>query len=79
MTFQNVAANRQVADSGLSLSSRTRWSCRSRIFFAHGREQVLHSAARLLGQPLQAIIASSYVRAQQTGALQSCACRVEGR
>ena len=35
----------------------------------HGREQVLHSAARLLGQPLQAIIASPYVRAQQTAAL----------
>jgi len=28
---------------------------------AHGREQVLHSAAYLLGQPLQAIIASPYV------------------
>jgi phosphohistidine phosphatase len=36
---------------------------------AHGREQVLHSAARLLGQPLQAIIASPFVRAQQTAAL----------
>jgi phosphohistidine phosphatase len=36
---------------------------------SHGREQVLHSAARLLGQPLQAIIASPYVRAQQTAAL----------
>lgn len=35
----------------------------------HGREQVLFSAARLLGQPLQAIIASPYVRAQQTAAL----------
>lgn len=35
----------------------------------HGREQVLHSAARLLGEPLQAIIASPYVRAQQTAAL----------
>lgn len=35
----------------------------------HGREQVLLSAARLLGQPLQAIIASPYVRAQQTAAL----------
>ena len=35
----------------------------------HGREQVLRSAARLLGQPLQAIIASPYVRAQQTAAL----------
>nr|WP_275679459.1 MULTISPECIES: phosphohistidine phosphatase SixA [Pseudomonas] len=36
---------------------------------AHGREQALRSAARLLGQPLQAIIASPYVRAQQTAAL----------
>ncbi|MBF8747228.1 phosphohistidine phosphatase SixA [Pseudomonas putida] len=35
----------------------------------HGREQVLHSAAQLLGQPLLAIIASPYVRAQQTAAL----------
>lgn len=36
---------------------------------AHGREQVMRSAARLLGQPLDAIIASPYVRAQQTAAL----------
>ncbi|PWB35701.1 phosphohistidine phosphatase SixA [Pseudomonas sp. SDI] len=36
---------------------------------AQGREQVLRSAAQLLGQPLQAIIASPYVRAQQTAAL----------
>ncbi|CAM3842377.1 Phosphohistidine phosphatase SixA [Pseudomonas reidholzensis] len=36
---------------------------------AHGREQVLRSAARLIGQPLQAIVASPYVRAQQTAAL----------
>nr|WP_154211393.1 MULTISPECIES: phosphohistidine phosphatase SixA [Pseudomonas] len=36
---------------------------------AHGREQVVRSAAHLLGQPLQAIIASPYVRAQQTAAL----------
>ncbi|MDD2061270.1 phosphohistidine phosphatase SixA [Pseudomonas sp. GD03860] len=36
---------------------------------AHGREQVLRSAAHLLGQPLQAILASPYVRAQQTAAL----------
>ena len=36
---------------------------------AHGREQVLRSATCLLGQPLQAIIASPYVRAQQTAAL----------
>lgn len=34
-----------------------------------GREQVQRSAARLLGQPLQAIFASPYVRAQQTAAL----------
>ncbi|HEK1008081.1 TPA: phosphohistidine phosphatase SixA [Pseudomonas putida] len=36
---------------------------------SHGREQVLRSAGHLLGQPLQAIIASPYVRAQQTAAL----------
>ncbi len=36
---------------------------------AHGREQVLHSAAYLIGQPLLAIVASPYVRAQQTAAL----------
>ncbi len=36
---------------------------------AHGRQQVLRSAAHLLGQPLDAIIASPYVRAQQTAAL----------
>ncbi|MNR04259.1 Phosphohistidine phosphatase SixA [compost metagenome] len=36
---------------------------------AHGREQVLRSAAVLLGQPLQVILASPYVRAQQTAAL----------
>jgi len=35
----------------------------------HGRRQVLRSAAHLLGQPLDAIIASPYVRAQQTAAL----------
>lgn len=35
----------------------------------HGREQVLRSAARLLGEPLQVILASPYVRAQQTAAL----------
>ncbi|WP_028693874.1 phosphohistidine phosphatase SixA [Pseudomonas cremoricolorata] len=34
-----------------------------------GREQVQRSAARLLGQPVQAIFASPYVRAQQTAAL----------
>ncbi|MDE1166297.1 MAG: phosphohistidine phosphatase SixA [Pseudomonas sp.] len=36
---------------------------------AHGREQVLRSAAQLLGQPLDAILVSPYVRAQQTAAL----------
>ncbi|NES08624.1 phosphohistidine phosphatase SixA [Pseudomonas laurentiana] len=35
----------------------------------HGREQVLRSAAQLLGQPLQAVLASPYVRAQQTAML----------
>ena len=34
-----------------------------------GREQVLHSAARLLDQPLDSILASPYVRAQQTAEL----------
>jgi phosphohistidine phosphatase len=36
---------------------------------AHGREEVLRSAAHLLGQPLDAILASPYVRAQQTAEL----------
>ncbi|TVT85535.1 phosphohistidine phosphatase SixA [Pseudomonas sp. H3(2019)] len=36
---------------------------------AHGREEVLRSAAQLIGQPIQAIIASPYVRAQQTAQL----------
>lgn len=36
---------------------------------AHGREEVLNSAAHLLGQPLSRIIASPYVRAQQTAEL----------
>ncbi|MGH8451558.1 phosphohistidine phosphatase SixA [Pseudomonas sp.] len=35
----------------------------------HGRAEVLHSAAHLIGQPLSAIIASPYVRAQQTAQL----------
>ena len=35
----------------------------------HGREQVLHSAARLIGQPLDCILVSPYVRAQQTAEL----------
>ena len=36
---------------------------------AHGREQVLHSAARLIGQPLDSILVSPYVRARQTAEL----------
>lgn len=36
---------------------------------AQGREQVLRSALHLQDQPLQAILASPYVRAQQTAAL----------
>jgi len=36
---------------------------------AQGREEVLRSAAQLIGQPIQAIIASPYVRAQQTAQL----------
>ena len=35
----------------------------------HGRKQVLRSAAHLIGQPLDAIVASPYVRAQQTAEL----------
>ena len=35
----------------------------------HGRQEVLHSAAHLIGQPISAIIASPYVRAQQTAQL----------
>lgn len=33
---------------------------------AHGRKEVLQSAARLAGLPLDGILASPYVRAQQT-------------
>ncbi|MGV8916600.1 MAG: phosphohistidine phosphatase SixA [Pseudomonas sp.] len=36
---------------------------------AHGCEEVLKSAAQLLGKPLNRIIASPYVRAQQTAEL----------
>ena len=36
---------------------------------AHGRQQVLHSAAHLLGRPLDAIISSPYLRARQTAEL----------
>ncbi|MFO2464925.1 phosphohistidine phosphatase SixA [Pseudomonas sp. 15FMM2] len=35
----------------------------------HGRREVLRSAAHLVGQPISAIIASPYVRAQQTAQL----------
>lgn len=40
-----------------------------RTLTAHGREEVLHSAAELIGRPLTAIYASPYVRAQQTAQL----------
>ena len=36
---------------------------------AQGRREVLRSAAHLVGQPIQAILASPYVRAQQTAQL----------
>ncbi|MCK9817165.1 phosphohistidine phosphatase SixA [Pseudomonas sp. MAFF 302046] len=35
----------------------------------HGRKEVLESAAQLIGQPIGAILASPYVRAQQTAQL----------
>lgn len=35
----------------------------------HGRKQVLNNAAHLLGQPLAGILASPYLRAQQTAQL----------
>ena len=35
----------------------------------HGRKEVLSSAAKLIGQPLTAIYASPYLRAQQTAQL----------
>ena len=43
-------------------------ACRDaeRMLTARGREQVLQSAAHLIGQPLDAIFVSPYVRAQQT-------------
>lgn len=41
----------------------------ARRLTAHGREQVLRSAAHLLGKVPQVILASPYVRAQQTAAL----------
>ncbi|MDB6446436.1 MAG: phosphohistidine phosphatase SixA [Mesorhizobium sp.] len=40
-----------------------------RALTAHGREEVLRSAAELMGRPLTAIYASPYVRAQQTAQL----------
>ncbi len=40
-----------------------------RALTAHGREEVLRSAAQLIGQPLAAIYASPYLRAQQTAQL----------
>jgi len=36
---------------------------------AEGRREILQSAAQLLGQPLQAILCSPYVRARQTAEL----------
>ncbi|NBF08240.1 phosphohistidine phosphatase SixA [Pseudomonas sp. Fl4BN1] len=45
---------------------------------AHGREEVLRSAAQLIGQPISAIIASPYVRAQQTAQLVCEALGFEG-
>ncbi|MEG5263148.1 phosphohistidine phosphatase SixA [Pseudomonas sp. JDS28PS106] len=41
----------------------------ARELTAHGRDQVLHSAARLRGAALVRIIASPYVRARQTAEL----------
>ncbi|WP_417697608.1 phosphohistidine phosphatase SixA [Pseudomonas sp.] len=40
-----------------------------RALTAHGREEALRSAAALIGQPLSAIYASPYLRAQQTAQL----------
>lgn len=40
-----------------------------RALTEHGREEVLHSAEQLIGKPLTAILASPYVRAQQTAQL----------
>ena len=37
-----------------------------RALTPHGREEVLRSSAQLIGQPLSAIYASPYLRAQQT-------------
>lgn len=43
---------------------------------AHGRHEVLHAAGLLLGEPLQSILVSPYVRAQQTAEL---VCEALGR
>ena len=40
-----------------------------RALTAHGREEALRSAAELIGQPITAIYASPYLRAQQTAEL----------
>ncbi|MBK5414664.1 phosphohistidine phosphatase SixA [Pseudomonas sp. TH31] len=40
-----------------------------RALTAHGREEALRSAAKLIGQPISAIYASPYLRAQQTAQL----------
>jgi phosphohistidine phosphatase len=40
-----------------------------RALTAHGREEVLRTAAELVGEPLTAIYASPYLRAQQTAQL----------
>ncbi|MGY2261857.1 phosphohistidine phosphatase SixA [Pseudomonas sp. SDO55104_S430] len=40
-----------------------------RALTEHGREEVLRSAARLMGQPVTAIYSSPYLRAQQTAQL----------
>ncbi len=40
-----------------------------RALTVHGREEVLRSAAELIGQPITAIYASPYLRAQQTALL----------
>ena len=40
-----------------------------RTLTTHGREEVLRSAARLMGQPVTAIYASPYLRAQETAQL----------
>ena len=40
-----------------------------RALTEHGRKEVLHAAAELMGQPITAIYASPYLRAQQTAQL----------